>query len=263
MKVVIIIPIYKSSLSLDEKASYLQCLSILYKHTIALVTFEELDCSEYYTLAESKNVHIEKYLFNKSYFESTNGYNRLCKSYSFYNTFSSFDYMLIYQLDAWVFTDNLISWCQKNYDYIGAPWFEDFGKHEENKPLWLVGNGGFSLRKIDYFIKILSWRGPVMRCNIWKNFSLRKLLYALGHHNTMPDYTKSGLNEDMFFSIYMRQSWFPPRIPTCREAAFFSMEKSPAFLYQLIGQLPFGCHAYKKFDFDIFWHRYIPDNNPD
>ena len=33
--------------------------------------------------------------------------------------------MLIYQLDAFVFQDDLAYWCQQNYDYIGAPWLRD------------------------------------------------------------------------------------------------------------------------------------------
>ena len=30
--------------------------------------------------------------------------------------------MLIYQLDAYVFKDELLNWANKGYDYIGAPW---------------------------------------------------------------------------------------------------------------------------------------------
>ncbi len=248
-------------MSLDEKASFVQCLKILTKRTIALVTYEELDCSEYFNAAEFLDVHLERHLFDKNYFKSTTGYNKLCKSYSFYKSFADYDYMLIYQLDAWVFKDDLDYWCAKNYDYIGAPWFEDFGFHEDNKNLWIVGNGGFSLRKISYFLKILSWKGPVMKCDVLSHFSLRKILYAFGRYNTMDFFVRSGLNEDVFFSINMKNSWFPPKIPGCKVAAFFAFEKSPAFLFKLIGRLPFGCHAYKQYDYEGFWSKFIPSDN--
>ena len=39
--------------------------------------------------------------------------------------------------------DELLDWCNKNYDYIGAPWV----KKERDNILLKTGNGGFSLRK--------------------------------------------------------------------------------------------------------------------
>lgn len=36
---------------------------------------------------------------------------------------------MIYQLDAWVFNDELSSWCSLGYDYIGAPFFPYRGKN--------------------------------------------------------------------------------------------------------------------------------------
>jgi hypothetical protein len=85
--------------------------------------------------------------------------------------------MLIYQLDAWVFKDDLMKWCNKGYDYIGAPWFEDFGSYEKGKKLWRVGNGGFSLRKIKYFCKVLSWKWPVIKPKIKNLFNVHFLLF--------------------------------------------------------------------------------------
>jgi hypothetical protein len=43
---------------------------------------------------------------------------------------------------------------EKGYDYIGAPWFEGFDKGSpDDDILAIAGNGGFSLRNIDGFIK--------------------------------------------------------------------------------------------------------------
>lgn len=39
----------------------------------------------------------------------------------FYRRFGKYKYMLIYQLDAFVFSDKLLDFCEMGYDYIGAP----------------------------------------------------------------------------------------------------------------------------------------------
>lgn len=60
--------------------------------------------------------------FPDTYFKGIAGYNRLMMSPEFYETFAQWEYILIYQTDAWVFSDRLSEWCSKGYDYIGAPW---------------------------------------------------------------------------------------------------------------------------------------------
>ncbi|MCK5681152.1 hypothetical protein KAI46_10130 [bacterium] len=54
-------------------------------------------------------------------------YNKLLVFPGFWDAFPSFEYMLIAQLDAFVFRDNLDEWCRKGYAYIGAPWLNGFG----------------------------------------------------------------------------------------------------------------------------------------
>jgi hypothetical protein len=46
-------------------------------------------------------------------------------SEEFYQAFTDFEFMLIYQLDAFVFRDELADWCRSGYEYIGAPWLRD------------------------------------------------------------------------------------------------------------------------------------------
>lgn len=73
-----------------------------------------------------------------------------------YKAFAKYEYMLIAQLDAVCFRDDLDEWCGKDYDYVGAPWCHlckhvcrtDQYRSEEK----LVGNGGLSLRKIQTFL---------------------------------------------------------------------------------------------------------------
>jgi hypothetical protein len=66
------------------------------------------------------NISVES--FPKRYFENIEGYNELLLSASFYERFLDTKYILIYQLDAFFFKDELQEWCDRGYDYIGAPW---------------------------------------------------------------------------------------------------------------------------------------------
>ena len=52
--------------------------------------------------------------------------------------------LLIYQTFLGIVRDELLDWCNKNYDYIGAPWV----KKERDNILLKTGNGIFNTRKI-------------------------------------------------------------------------------------------------------------------
>ncbi len=84
--------------------------------------------------------------FGDMYFGSAVANTRLMLSAKFYESFSDYDYILIYQLDALVFSDQLVEWCNSGFDYIGSPWLKVPDSPWVDVPR--VGNGGFSLRKI-------------------------------------------------------------------------------------------------------------------
>ena len=75
-------------------------------------------------------------------------------------------------------------------------------------------------------------------------------------------FIKSGrVNEDFYFSKWAIQAWrVKVNLPSCEEASFFSFEVNPSYLYNLNGKLPFGCHAFEKWEFDDFWSKYIQVN---
>ncbi|AYN03261.1 DUF5672 family protein [Flavobacterium sp. 140616W15] len=114
----IIIPIYKEHFGELEEKSFLQCVKVLKNYDIVLVQPEGLDNS--YITNEFNQ--IKAISFPKRYFENIDGYNELLLSSLFYEAFLDSEYILIYQLDAFVYKDALEEWCQKGYDYIGAPW---------------------------------------------------------------------------------------------------------------------------------------------
>ncbi|SFH18000.1 DUF5672 family protein [Pedobacter insulae] len=196
--------------------------------------------------------------FGKHYFEGIKGYNQLLLSRSFYTTFALFDYILIHQADVFLFKDELASWCEKNYDYIGAPWLRSdklnrgilynafqrmklaFRKNRiyatrHNK----VGNGGLSLRKVNTALKILDSISPSV---------LNQYMHAEG-----PQF-----NEDIFWSLIAPTVHPSYTIPEMVEAMRFAIEFEPAEAYEMINQdLPFGCHAPLKHNVE-FWRKFIP-----
>lgn len=262
---VIIIPVYKEELDVYELISLRQVLSVLYNYDICFVTYKGLSLANYEGLLNQYNVTYYVEYFEEVFFDGVYAYNKLMKDISFYERFLSYQYMLIYQLDAFVFKDELLYWCSLDYDYIGAPWFDMFGEKTEHNTLWAVGNGGFSLRKISYFIKVLSWRFPVKKYKIDNIFELkewRRVAYMLGRKNNMRYFLKAEdkMNEDVFFTIFLADSYIPPRLPSVDIAMRFAFEKSPSFLFELNHQrLPFGCHAFQKYEYHTFWEKYIED----
>ncbi len=255
---VVVIPVYQENPTDDEKKSLQQCVKIFEKRHICFVTYEELNISQYLQIT-AQHSSVGTIFFERKYFEGIQGYNRLCLHKQFYSAFSQFKYMLIYQLDAWCFRDELDYWCSLGFDYIGAPWFEEYGSYEEGKKLWAVGNGGLSLRKMQYFLKVLSWKFPLMKPQWNKLYIPHFLLYYLGRHNTVSFFQNSiSTHEDYFFSQMLQDSWLPPNVPKCEEAMAFAFERSPSYLFRLTkGKLPFGCHAYLKNEYCSFWYHYI------
>ena len=116
--VAIVIPYYKNDLTKTEQISLKACTQTLSSYDIFLVSPIKLDTSEIckeYPLLKVKR-------FKNDYFNSLRGYNKLMLSEDFYSQFTGYSYILIYQLDAFVFKDELQIWVNKGYDYIGAPW---------------------------------------------------------------------------------------------------------------------------------------------
>ena len=262
---VVLIPVYKKEPSVNEKESLLQVLRVLSFHDIRFVCPKGLDMSLYDKIV---GYVLPKERFDRKFFDGIQGYNLLMTDVSFYRRFSDYEYMLIYQLDAWVFSDQLAEWCAKGYDYVGAPWFEAHKTHEEGYPLWCCGNGGFSLRRISKFIEVTNPRTRFISPkdkNIRKYFCSFKtfgkgLKYMLGLENNMARYRKehSYLWEDTYFSYGLDGTPHEMKRPSPEEAAEFSFECSPKYLYNLIGKkLPFGCHAWRRYQYDEFWHQYI------
>lgn len=235
--VAVVIPVYKSTLTDLEIISYNQCMRVFSgKYKIIIVKPNELELPQ-----EVLNHQHSVECFEDHYFASIAGYNELMINKAFYKRFKRFEYILIYQLDAFVFHDSLTEWCQKGYDYIGAPSLKDdtyLNLSAEKKEMLRAGmetnkpvlNGGLSLRKVSAILRYLS-------------------IYNLF-------YPKWLGNEDMLFCLdakRLKPMQFFINIPDWSTAMDFAFEKSPAACYALKNdQLPFGCHAWERYD-RPFW----------
>ena len=260
MKAAVTIIAYSENPTPIERKSFEQCLRVLGEHPLILVCPDSLNIQIYKDIAKHQNICLRVERFADLWFTNVRQYNFLLLSTCFYERFSGIEYILIYQLDAWVFSDQLLEWCDKGYNYVGAPWFTD-----EGAPLPFGGNGGFCLRNTSACLRVLSGE-PVevwnyaflfLRFPTWRS-SYRHfrdmLLFWWNSHAFVKAWNK---NEDVFFSSVLEFTTHGKIAPPS-EAMFFSFERFPEKLYFLTGQkLPFGCHAMARYN-PTFWKKWIP-----
>ncbi len=242
-KVAIIIPVWKESLSRFEEISFRQCCYVLNTYTIIIITHRYLKLNFYIDILKEIGNSYRIYFFDKALFVSVDSYNKMLLSLRFYVRFYFFDYILICQLDSFIFRDELKKWIDYGYSYIGAPWLKGYGLAEYGNPVIGIGNGGFSLRRVSSHLRVLlSFKmiGPQYR--LFEN-----TFFLLNNFNR---------NEDIFWSNIAANyfSWF--KIPEWKIAARFSVEVQPRYFFDIFQDIPFGCHAWWKYDLD-FWRPHI------
>jgi hypothetical protein len=245
-----VIPVYKKELDLYERTSLEQCCKVLSAYPLVFVKPQSLDIAnlkkDYPQIAEEN--------FADSYFESIAGYNRLMTSPEFYARFAGCRYILIYQLDAFVFRDELKQWCEKDYDYLGAPWPLKPKYYAFHMRLFLTvkaaacriqgrtfrmavvgnktGNGGFSLRKVSSHHEV----------TVKKKDTIDYYLKQSGMY--------SEFNEDVFWGTQNPEF----TCPSFKEALTFSIDEYPELCFRKNHQkLPFGCHGWSKSSRIDFW----------
>ncbi len=264
-KVVIVIPIYKEKISESELASLRQCIKVLGKYPIEFICPESLNVSEYEKYLSSTVASYSYIRLNNKHFMSTRTYSNLLLMKDFYTIFLKYRFMLIYHLDAWVFEDKLEYWGEQDYDYIGAPWF----KCNDTVMSDIAGNGGFSLRKIESIISVLNSNRKLSFSEIMEKYSPRirifdffifiiNILRYSFQFAQKSYYARTSDNEDYVFVKYAKGSYPLFKVAPPEVALQFSFECRPKKLYEMNNnQLPFGCHAYKTYEYNIFWKEFI------
>lgn len=274
MRIAVVIPIYRTPTA-DEEISLRQCCKVLKRYDHILIAPEGLDTAPFHALwAEQGKTLLEK-RFDAAYFSSLKGYNRLCLSRE-YHTFlygGGYSHILVYQTDAFVFRDELEEWAAKGYEYVGAPnvGLARQSVYRPNMPL-RVGNGGFSLRSLDAILRFFDGKKRVFRLwhilrspLIWKRNYWWLAVKALRYwaQGAMPTdlLTSWQGNEDDFWGSLLGLSEYALRRPTPEEAMHFAFDRFPKELYERTGQLPMGCHAWRKYEYNSFWKAIIAQHS--
>lgn len=228
----IVIPVYKDSLSVNEKIALDQAVRKFDKYDIFFLAPEGLH------IEDLKYKKIKYQYLDIKWFCSVESYSNLMLTSDVYKRFIQYSYILIYQLDAFVFGDNINDFIEMNYDYIGAPTLEGMYKPYRAEKVLYTQNGGFSLRKVKAFINWTLYNKKEIE--LMQKFDAEdSIIYAL---------RSKGL-----------------RIAPIDIALQFSFDSNvrECFLQNKM-KLPLGCHAWERYDYE-FWEPYIKEQrfNPE
>ncbi len=260
----VIVPVYSNQMTELEEFSFLNNIKVFSDRKIYIIgpTSKKMYISQLCELND-----IEFVLFDDKYFTGIRGYNRLLTNIDFYKKFDFYKYMLICQLDVFVFKDDLDFWISKNLDNIGAPIFEGYTNTKTKVKIKIKGsNGGFCLRKIHSCIDVLSSIGSRYAYirTLWdlENEMAWKLFRVIRDgliFNYQIDFLRPVLNEDIFWSVVVpdRFPWFKNVEP--HSAAYFAFDANPSYLFEFCNKTyPMAIHAWWRYDKDFVL--YLIDN---
>lgn len=224
--VAIVVPFHKATLAANELLSLQRCRDVLKSYPRFLAVGDSLETQA----LQQVDAALQVARFPDRYFASWQGYNLLCRSPEFYERFLGYKYILIYQLDCYVFRDELQDWCAKDYDYVGAGWPRYEHLMESKK--WYVkapflklllsrtAQGGFSLRRVSAFYNASRRQAWLLKC-------IRNL------------------PEDVYWSSIGQRLHYPFKTVGIKESVKFAFDASPELCFHISGgQLPFGCHGW-------------------
>ena len=261
-RAIVVIISHKANLSAWELISLRQCVNVLGAHPITLLLPAGLDTSWYSACVPE--IRIE--FVDRRWLASYAMFAAFKISPILYERYSDFEYILFYEPDAFAFSDQLGFWCDQGLDYIGAPWFEGFGNPSGDRIIG-VGNGGFSLRKVESHLQIARrFQSEQFLFHGYREHSLDKIRFAkaallslLGFERPRPYYLGPDHygHEDIFWGRSVPKRYPHFRVATPEQAIPFSFETSPRQLFKMNGErLPFGCHAWFRYDLE-FWRPHI------
>jgi hypothetical protein len=255
----VVVPVYRDTLDDDERTSLRHLERFLSRH------------DRFFAMPRSLRFArpgFEPVRFPDRCFASRRSYSALLLTGDFYRRFADYDYILLYQLDSLVFADELEEWATQGYDYVGAV-------HVIAGDA-MVGNGGFSLRRVSRFLDVLSsprrtvdpdeywnrhWAGKPLATRMLN--LPRRLLKRLRMFNGVQwdirrrKQSYDGWSEDWFWSLAARTYVPDFRVPPNDVAHRFAFFGEPRECFEAIGErLPFGCHGWTRFERD-FWEPYL------
>lgn len=263
----IIIPIYKELTETDKVSISSLCKVLLksskkFKYPLYVIcpTSKKESIKENFNnfLNKDYNVFIEDnhfVTFQDTYFESVSSYSKLLLTSEFYKTFFElgFEYSYIFQLDCYLFRDELAYWANLGYDYIGPPIMatnSDWGPNE--KLIGYVGNGGFSLRNNKRFMEVFDENGKYK--DVYKKYN--KIL----KEQRLPKNTdKRYIDFEDIYICRLLSKYIKIYIPFTKQAAKFAMDRNPWTLPQYFNVPAIPMCAHNWILFYSYWYDFIPE----
>lgn len=232
----VVIPIYRQ-LKPTERLSLAIVESILSRYTRFIVLPKSLDFH---------SNHSNLIRLPDNCLASIKTYASLMVDKSFYKLFNDFDYILIYQLDCLVFADRLPDFCSLGLDYI-APLI--LGRSDGFWPSYdIVGVGGFSLRKVSSFLRILDL--------------IEQPEYKIEAMSLAGRIQRNGA-EDMFWSLAAPEMDHDFSVASADVALSFGYEGNPRYCHiRSSGFQPFGCHHWNNLSSFLWYLRWIFSSSP-
>jgi hypothetical protein len=251
--VVVLVFTHKPGLDWYEEISLRQCEKVLGgRHPIRLVCPEGLDVGAYLKMAPS----LMPEFVPARFLASIEAYNRFKISSWLYRRFHKFDFILTYELDAFVFRDELLDWCREGWDYIGAPWFEGWQEATLGAPFIGVGNSGFSLRRTKPCLQIsksVEWIHRLLPHRLYHSEKFRSFIPYSPLKDLMKLAGYTDQHEDDFWAGFVPKAYPSFQVAPYEKANRFSLEANARHILEDgTAKVPFGCHAWHSCDPD-FW----------
>lgn len=271
-KVAIVVPLsFPADLSDDEKISLRQLRHYFGGYDKFMIAPEgvELDYPDF-----------EIKPFPRRFFGSAAAHCRMLTMPSFYEAFSDYEFIFFHHLDSLAFSDQLPYWCGTDVDFIGPPWVKCSDSPLVTKPR--VGNGGFTLIRVEKALRVLSNRHRTKSGAYWRDLfawnATPAWIAALEKvRNVFPvsiiarklldewDATENPAarrrQNDMFWSDHAVEFLPDFNVATLEQGLEFAFEVSPRTCLEMNGgKMPFGCHAWARYDREFWLPHLVPEN---
>jgi hypothetical protein len=274
-KVAILIPLStRSELTPDERVS----LNHLQHH---LGHYDRYFLAPKGLALEFPETEVKRY--SRKFFGSVGAHTRFLYWPGLYQDFLDYEFIFFYHLDALAFSDQLETWCAAGFDYIGPPWLNCADTPWVTRPR--VGNCGFCLMRVESALQALRNRYRTSPGMVWLDLftrnceRLRPLISLLRW--LQPRLPKSKLinrpleeldrlqnpgpnnvNTDIFWSDRAVRYLPEFKVAPFEEGLKFGFEAAPRTCLELNGgKMPFGCHAWPRYD-RKFWEPFLISGSP-
>jgi hypothetical protein len=241
----VVVPVYRERPEPFEVLSLTQLNQRLGKHPIELIAPNGLELAPYRRLLGNRRHHYFSPSFFKARANSRASYSALLARDVFYGSFSHFEHILIHQTDAFVFEDQFDDWTRRDFDYIGSPHWAEWGARKDLGMIG-VGNGGFSLRRVEAFRRVLlDARRVRNRLQVARRGS---------HARALRRARRGELVEDYYWGHFA-----PIKVAPINEAVTFAFEMGLERMAEAYREVvPFGCHAVWNLEYIADYRRGTP-----